>query len=96
MLYNILSQLIFKPTRYTALLNLVLTNNESIIHGVRVEENLSPIDHNITRVNLIMLSQTKLQINKEKIICFRNDYSKFRAMHNEIIWECFKQTLSNI
>lgn len=58
-----------------------MTNNERIKDEVKVEENLGASDRNIIRYTLNVLPGTKLPINKEMILGFKNGgYSKFRVM----------------
>src|SRR5678815_1563134 len=53
---NFLTQMVQEPTRYDALLDLILTNDESMVDEVRVEENLGLSDHNIIRFNMNVIS----------------------------------------
>lgn len=107
---NFLSQVVHEPTRDAALLDLILTSEESLVEEVRVDENLADSDHNIIRFSLKVVSEPKLQINNEKVLDFRNgSFTKFREMFNEIdwdkefegqncfmMWECLKKILMNI
>ena len=110
LLDNFLSQVVHEPTRHTALLDLILTNDDDIVDEVSVEENLGISDHNIIRFNMNVVSGPKLRANKEKILDFKNgDFTKFKNMLNGIdwdkefenqncfiMWERFKQILINI
>ena len=110
LLDNFLTQVVQEPTRHTALLDLILTNDESIVDDIKVEENLGVSDHNIIRFNMNVVSSPKLPVNKEKILDFRNgDFTKFQEMLNLIdwdeefkdqncftMWKHFKQILINI
>ena len=71
-LENFLSQVVHEPTRSSALLDLLLTNEESIVDEVKVEENLGFSDHNIIRFNMNVISEPKLQKNNVKVLDFRN------------------------
>ena len=107
---NFLSQVVHEPTRDAALLDLILTSEESLVEEVRVDENLADSDHNIIRFSLKVVSEPKLQINNEKVLDFRNgNFTMFREMLNEIdwdkefedqncfmMWECLKKILMNI
>ena len=87
-LENFLSQVVHEPTRHAALLDLLLTNEESIVDEVRVEENLGGSDHNIIRFSMNVIAEPKLQNNNVKVLDFRNgDFTKFREMFNIIDWD---------
>ena len=87
-LCNFLSQMVQELTRHAALLDLILTNDENTVNDIEVRETLGASGHYIIRFNWNMRSGPKLQVNREKILDFRNgDFSKFRAMLNEIDWE---------
>lgn len=107
---NFLSQMVHEPTRHAALLDLILTNEESLVDEVKVDENLGVSDHNIIRFNLNVLSEPRLQTNNVKVLDFRSgNFNNFRDMLNEIdwdkefedlncymMWKCFKKILMNI
>lgn len=85
---KLLSQVVHEPTRHAPLLYLVLTSGESIVDEVRVDKNLGTSDQTVIRFNYNVSYGPKLQINKERILNFRNnDYSKFRDMLKNIDWD---------
>lgn len=75
-----LTQVVNEPIWNTALLDLILTNNKSLVDEVWVEENLGISGHknNIIRFNMSVTFWPKLQINQERTFDFQNgDFTKF-------------------
>lgn len=105
---NYLEQLVDKPTRGNNILDLILTNDDTMVQNVNVGEPFGTSDHNIIRFELI-ISCADNKINFPKYNYFHADYDKIRNYLDDkdwdnilnetnvnILWNNIKSELDNI
>ena len=80
--------MIAEPTRIDSnnILDLLLTNNPSLIHDISVRESLDTSDHSIIRFSIH--SDKKVKDNKILVYDYpKGNYTKFKAILAGINWE---------
>ena len=83
-----LSQLVMEPTRGTNILDLVLTNDENLVHSVSVMDGIPGSDHNSVKFSISGLAPPPSHSRHTRYNYRKADFHLFRSLLGNIPWEC--------